>query len=112
MPQLIKNRRVEKPKLPVKVADDSIARKLGVRSGVLIIDVTTQQAAKVLQPTRRDRAGRIILGDVIVAYDGKEIRRRDDLERCISQSKIGDTVVLTVRHGEEQIEVEVTLQGG
>ena len=60
----------------------------------------------------RDRTGRILLGDVIVAYDGKPVRKRDDLERYVSQAKIGDTVVLTVRHGQEQIEVEVTLQGG
>jgi S1-C subfamily serine protease len=112
VPQLIKNRRIEKPTLPVKVADDRIARQLGIRNGVLILDVTTREAARVLQPTRRDRAGRIVLGDVIVAYDGKPVRRRDDLERLVSQSKIGDTVVLKVRHGQEQIEVEVTLQGG
>jgi S1-C subfamily serine protease len=111
VPQLIKSRRVEKPKLPIKVADDSIARQLGVRNGVLILDVTGD-AARVLQPTRRDRAGRILLGDVIVAYDGKPIRKRDDLERSVSQAKIGDTVVLTVRHGQEQIEVEVALEGG
>jgi len=112
VPQLIKNRRVEKPTLPVKVADDSIARQLGIRNGVLILDVTTRDAERLLQPTRRDRSGRIRLGDIIVAYDGKAVRKRDDLERLVSQSKIGDSVVLTVRHGQEQIEVEVTLQGG
>ena len=112
VPQLIKNRRVEKPKLPVKVADDSIASQLRVRNGVLILDVTTREAARLLQPTRRDRTRGIILGDIIVAYDGKEVRRRDDLERFVSQSKIGDTVELTIRRGQERIEVEVTLQGG
>jgi S1-C subfamily serine protease len=112
VPQLIKNRHVEKPKLPLRVADDSVARQLGVREGVLILDVTSQEAARLLQPTRRDRTGRIIRGDVITAYDGKPVRRRADLARLISQSKIGDTVALTVRHGQEEIEVEVALEGG
>jgi S1-C subfamily serine protease len=112
VPQLIKNRRIEKPKLPVKVADDSIASQLRVRDGVLILDVTTREAAQVLRPTRRDRMGRIMLGDIIVAYDGKDVHRRADLEKLVSQSKIGDTVELTVRRGQERVEVEVTLQGG
>jgi S1-C subfamily serine protease len=112
VPQLIKNRRVEKPRLPVKVADDFIASQLRVRDGVLILDVTTQEATRVLRPTRRDRAGHFILGDIIVAYDGKDVHRRADLEKLVSQSKIGDTVELTVRRGQERIEVEVTLEGG
>src|SRR5204862_238776 len=66
VPQLMRNRRVERPTLPVKVADDAIARRrLGIRSGVLILDVTMPEAARVLQPTRRDRSGRIILVDFI-----------------------------------------------
>ena len=74
--------------------------------------MTTPEAAQVLRPTRRDRAGRFILGDIIVAYDGKDVHRRADLEKLVSQSKIGDTVELTIRRGQERIEVEVTLQGG
>lgn len=111
VPELIRNRRIARAVLPAKMADDAIARRLGVRSGVLILDLTTPQAAKVLQPTRRDRSGRIVLGDVIVAFDGKPVRNRDELERFLSQSKAGDTIVLTVVHGGAKLEVEVTLPG-
>ena len=112
VPQLIRNRRIDRPTLPVKVADDAIARRIGVRSGALITAVSTPDAARVLRPTRRDMTGRIILGDIIVAYDGKPVRTRDDVERYVSQSKIGDTVVLTVQRSREQVEIEVTLQSG
>ncbi len=49
-------------------------------------------------------------GDLIVAIDGQSIQRFDDLLRYLINNKSpGDTVVLTVLRGEEQVDIEVTL---
>jgi 2-alkenal reductase len=49
-------------------------------------------------------------GDLIVAIDGQSIQRFDDLLRYLINNKSpGDTVVLTVLRGEEQVDVNVTL---
>ncbi|TPW18641.1 MAG: DegP2 peptidase, partial [Elusimicrobia bacterium] len=73
VPQLIKHGKVVRPGFGINIADDSILRRAGI-SGVLIRDVAAGSAADQagLLPTRRDRYGRILLGDVIVAVDGKE----------------------------------------
>ncbi len=49
-------------------------------------------------------------GDLIVAIDGQSIQRFDDLLRYLINNKSpGETVVLTVLRGEEQVDVNVTL---
>lgn len=49
-------------------------------------------------------------GDLIVAIDGQSIQRFDDLLRYLINNKSpGDTVVLTVLRGEEQLDINVTL---
>jgi len=49
-------------------------------------------------------------GDLIVAIDGQSILRFDDLLRYLINNKSpGDTVVLTVLRGEEQVDIDVTL---
>ena len=49
-------------------------------------------------------------GDLIIAIDGQTIQRFDDLLRYLINNKApGDTVVLTVLRGEEQVDVSITL---
>lgn len=49
-------------------------------------------------------------GDLIIAIDGHEVKRFDDLLRYLINNKVpGDRVVLTVLRGDEKLEVQVTL---
>jgi 2-alkenal reductase len=49
-------------------------------------------------------------GDLITAIDGQAVQRFDDLLRYLINNKSpGDTVVLTVMRGEEQLDILVTL---
>jgi len=49
-------------------------------------------------------------GDLITAIDGQAIQRFDDLLRYLINNKSpGDTVVLTVLRGEEQVDITITL---
>jgi S1-C subfamily serine protease len=63
-----------------------------------------------LHPTVQDAGQRIILGDLIVAVDGKPIRNSNDLYRVLDNHEIGDTVKVTVRREDRKGDVEVTLQ--
>jgi S1-C subfamily serine protease len=50
-------------------------------------------------------------GDLIVAVDGKPIRRFDELlAYLIGNKSPGDTVVLTVMRGSDKTDVSVTLE--
>jgi 2-alkenal reductase len=49
-------------------------------------------------------------GDLITAIDGRTILRFDDLLRYLINNKgPGDTVVLTVLRGDEQLDLPITL---
>jgi len=111
VPQLIRGEKVRKPALGISMVDDSQVRRLGLE-GVLILDIGPGSAAEKagLRPTRRDRSGRIILGDLIVAADGRLIHDTNDLFRVLDSHEIGDTLKLTVLREDRKVDVEVSLQ--
>jgi S1-C subfamily serine protease len=110
VPQLIRKGRVERPGLGVGIFADQQARRWGVQ-GVLVREVQPDgPAAKAgLRPTQWDRAGRIRLGDVIVALDGQRVRGGSDLFAALEQHKIGDTVTVAVLRDGKQEKFDVTL---
>ena len=112
VPQLIKHGKVVRPGFGINIADDSILRRAGL-AGVLIRDVAAGSAADQagLLPTRRDRYGRVLLGDVIVAVDGKETPDSDDLYRILDAKTVGQTVKVTVLRDGRRREFTVRLQG-
>ena len=53
-----------------------------------------------MQGLTRGEDGRILIGDVIISVDGREIRNHDDLLNALEEHKPGDTVtVKTNRRG-------------
>src|SRR5262245_25839212 len=72
VPELISRGRVERPGLGIRPADEQLARRLGVRSGVLVVEVNPNSAAEKvgLRSTRRTDDGEVELGDVILTVDG------------------------------------------
>jgi S1-C subfamily serine protease len=111
VPQLIRNGKVTRPGLGVHVATDQLSRQLN-KEGVLIIAVQPDSPADKagLRPTKRDpSSGSIVLGDVIVAIDGKEIKKTSDLFSALDAHKVGDTVTVTVERDGKKVDVPVTL---
>lgn len=109
VPQLIEHGRVIRPMIGVQIADDSLARRLGVE-GVLVVGVKpgTPAAQIGIQPTRYSMNG-LVLGDAIVAFDGEPVREPDDLFKQLDGHRVGDSVTLTLRRGDRERDVEVTL---
>jgi S1-C subfamily serine protease len=111
VPQLIKHGKVVRPRLGVQLAADELARQLGIKEGALIVKVLPDSAAAKagLRGTGRDDDGRLALGDIIVAVDGKAIAHSEDIYTALQRHEVGDTVTLTIiRNGKRQ-DVKVTL---
>jgi S1-C subfamily serine protease len=111
VPQLIANGKITRPGLGVQVATDQLARQLQ-KTGVLIIGVQPDSPAEKagLRRTKRDAStGSIILGDVIVAVDGKAVKTTNDLFALLDTKKVGDTVTVTVEREAKKVDVPVTL---
>jgi S1-C subfamily serine protease len=111
VPELIRYGKLIRPGLGVQLAEDYLAQQLGI-TGALVVDVARGSAAYKagIRPTTRDASGRIKLGDVIVALDGKKIESAKDLFLLLEQRKVGDTVALTLmRDGKQQL-AKVTLE--
>ncbi|GFH24852.1 htrA-like protein [Haematococcus lacustris] len=82
---------------------------------VLGISLTPQQAVDALglqgvMGTTRDSYGRLVLGDIICAFNGKPMKTSSDLFRVLDESKVGDVVELEVLRGNATEHLSITLQ--
>ncbi|XP_073142434.1 protease Do-like 8, chloroplastic [Henckelia pumila] len=112
VPQLIQFGRVVRAGLNIDIAPDLIANQLNVRNGALILLVpSNSQAAKVgLLPITRGFAGKIVLGDIILAVNDKPVRNRADLYRAFDEYNIGDKVILKIKRSNQDVEVPIILE--
>lgn len=112
--ELIQRGKVERAGLGVHLADERLARRRGVKAGVLIGRVLPDGAAANagLRGTEFDPDGRMVqLGDIIVAVDGKAVTSAKDLLGLLEKYHIGDQAKVSVLRDGERQDVEVTLQG-
>lgn len=111
VPQLIKNGKLIKPGIGANLADERLAKKLGIE-GVLIISVESGGPAHKagLRPTTQYR-GDIILGDIIIEINSVAVssfdRVRDELERY----NVGEEIEITyLRDGyQERVPLVLTI---
>ena len=110
VPQLIRFGRVIRPHLGVQVASDAISRRLGLE-GVLVLSVDPETAAARagLQGSRRDRRGRIVLGDELLQLGSRPLRTAADLSHALEQHDVGEAVPLRFRRDGKLLEALVKL---
>jgi len=111
VPELIRSGKIIRPGLGIQIADDQIAQRLGV-TGILVVDVARGSAAAKagIQPTRRDAEGRLRLGDIITALDGKKVESPTDLYLLLEKYKIGDVVNISILRNGKTVETKVALE--
>jgi S1-C subfamily serine protease len=111
VPELIRYGKVTRPGIGVQIAEDQIAERLGV-NGVLVVDVVPGSAAAKagLRPTRREASGRVRLGDVITAIDGKKVLSPNELYLTLETYKIGDSVNVSVLRDGKNVQAKLTLE--
>ncbi|HEV8631560.1 MAG TPA: trypsin-like peptidase domain-containing protein [Thermoanaerobaculia bacterium] len=113
VPQLIRFGKPIEPGIGVVLLSDQWARQVGVQ-GAIVQEVApgspADRAGLVgLQTTRR---GRLSLGDVITAVDGKAVASTDDLLYAFEAAGVGAEVALTVERdrGRRTVRVRVIQQ--
>jgi len=65
--------------------------------------------AEVMEGSPADRAG-IQPGDLIIAFDGREVRESAELPRLVSATPLGKEVVVRLVRGGREISVKVTIR--
>ncbi len=111
VPELIKHGKLIRPGLGISLVPDAMARRWGIK-GVIIGKVGRGSAAERigLHGARETVGGRIELGDIIVAVDGKPVETIDDLMDLMEQHKVGDQVMIEFTRGNRRTQAVVTLQ--
>jgi len=111
VPELIKHGKLIRPGLGVSLVPDAMARRWGI-NGVIIGKVGRGSSADRagLRGVRETATGRIELGDVIVAVQGKPVETMDDLMDAMEKYKVGDRVKVDVTRNNKRQTVDVTLQ--
>jgi S1-C subfamily serine protease len=102
VPDLIAYGGIRRPTIGFVPAPQNVNRRL---DGVLVMEVDEGSGAAVvgMRPTRRDRRGRVVLGDIIVAIDGEPVRSTYELRLRLEKRQAGETVTVTVdRDGRRQ----------
>ena len=108
----IKYGRVIRPGLGVRPASDSIARRLGIRAGVLVAVVSDGSSAE-----RAGMRGTIVrgsrirqFGDIITHIDDKPVPDTNALLDVLEQYRIGDEVTVTFIRDDRRMQAKVKLQ--
>ncbi len=110
VPDLIEYGKLQRPTLGVELASPQIAQRLNLE-GVLVINVVDDSAAEKagIQPTYRDRNGRLVLGDIIVGINGEKVENENDLILALEKYKVGDRIRILVERNNEQVPLALTL---
>jgi len=92
----------------VEIGGRSQAR-IAVRIGFSFDDETTLEISKVETDGPAEKAG-VQVGDVVFKIEGRRIRNQRVLRRELIKMKPEQTVKLTVKRGEQELEFEVTVE--
>lgn len=112
VPELIKSGRIERGVLGIKTFDDSISRRLGVKTGALVDRVFegSGAAAVGMQSTYLDEDDAIHLGDVLLEVAGRPIKSAADIPKALDGKKPGEEVSVQVARGRKTTTLKVRLQ--
>jgi S1-C subfamily serine protease len=114
VPRLITEGRYVRPGLGIHVEaqlNDALSARLGIQ-GVFVLDVIPGSAAVAagIRPARLAPGGAFIPGDIITAVAGHPVTRVPELFAALDRLQVGAVVGLTIRRGEQRLDIDVTLQ--
>ncbi len=111
VPELIEFGKIKRPSLGVELASPNIIDRYQL-DGPLVINVVPGSNAEKsgIQPTMRDRNGRILLGDIIVGLNNDPIKTNSDLILALEKYQAGQKVKLTLLRNDRRITVDLLLE--
>ncbi len=101
---LIKYGELRRPVLGVSLMSDQYMQRAGIK-GALVLEVIKGSPAQKagFNATIRDRRGRIVLGDIIIAIDDHKIESNNDLFLILEKYSPGDKVEVTLLRNHKKI---------
>jgi S1-C subfamily serine protease len=63
-----------------------------------------------IRPTRREGSGRVRLGDVVTAVDGKKVESPNELFILLENYRVGDVVNISLLRDGKNFQTKVTLE--
>jgi S1-C subfamily serine protease len=110
VPQLIAYGKVRRPTLGVELAPDHLVRRSGIEGAVVIgVDRGSSADTAGVRPASRDRSGRTVVGDVIVAVNGEPVRSGGELGLFLEKFNEGDSITVTVDRDGHRQDLRMTL---
>ena len=108
--QILKNGKVSRPLIGITFAPEPAVDQLGIQ-GVLVVSAKPGSPAEAagIKGTERDEYGRLVLGDIITAINGQQVKSTSDLFKTLNRCKVGDEIQLQLQRGNEAIQVSLTL---
>ena len=114
VPEIIQYGKVIRPALGISVLEDKYKERMNIRpdGGAVItyVDEASAAAKAGITGMMQDRMGRVFIGDIIEAIDGKAVNNLDDIFHVLEEHKVGDTVTLKVYREGKVRNVKVRLQ--
>jgi S1-C subfamily serine protease len=113
VPQLIEHGRPIEPGIEgVQWLNDGLAARFGLAGAVVrSVEPRSQGDEAGLVGLQATRGGRYILGDVVVAVDGKSVGTADELRDRFEQAGVGARLTLTIERERRRFDVTVSLTG-
>lgn len=110
VPDLIKYGKMQRPDIGADFFPQRTTAQLGL-NGILVKTVWEGTAAEKagIQPTYRDRYGKLHLGDIIVAIDDERIENENDYLLTLENYRAGDKVEILVERKDRRIKLELIL---
>jgi len=110
VPDLIKYGKLKRPDIGADFFPERTTSKLGL-NGVLVKTVWEGTAAEKagIQPTYRDRYGKLHLGDIIVAINDEQIENENDYLLTLENYRAGDEVEILVERKDKRIKLDLIL---
>jgi S1-C subfamily serine protease len=110
VPQIISKGKLIRPGLGISLANRRLTEELGLE-GVMVLKVYPGSSAEKagLHGATQARDG-LLLGDVILAVNGKEVKDYDSLRDELERHEVGESVILTLMRDSSTIEVGVALE--
>ncbi|MDD2465025.1 MAG: trypsin-like peptidase domain-containing protein [Desulfobulbus sp.] len=110
VPQIISKGKLIRPGLGITLANRRLTEELGLE-GVMVLKVLPGSTASKagLRGATQVREG-LVLGDIILAVNGKAIQDYDSLRDELERHAVGEQVTLTVMRDSADVELQVQLE--
>lgn len=108
VPRIMQSGSYERPGLGIILFDAGNISLEGALVGNVVEGSAAERAG--ILPTRYDRFGNLIAGDLITKVDSEPVNNSDDLLDILSRRAIGDTVQVEIVRKRRKLKVPVVLQ--